>query len=326
MKNIQRFLCVVLISFSLVLICKASDVFSEKADLAKWNGQYKEAFTLYLKSAELGNPESEFQIAIAYKLGQGVERDTVKALEWHRRAGEHGLCLAQWVLGDIYRYGRLDQEPDYGKAIKWYLMGSDHDTTDGCKLWSIKNIGDMYYRGVGVARNIEEGVKWYRRAAYAGWSRSQLELGVMLRDGINVRQDYTEAVILFRMAATGGTSGGDPNGQRYLGEMYEHGKGLLQNYKEAAKWYWESASQGNYWAQKDLARMYRDGLGVEQDLGEAYIWYSIAAVDEDEWQNFEATKQRDLIAKLLDPKSLNDLQEKTKERYKFIETRRYHGA
>jgi TPR repeat protein len=227
-------------------------------------------------------------------------------------------------LGDIYSFGSLDLEKDDVEGHKWYLMAAEQNTTEGCCLWSTKIIGDNYYYGSGVTRDIEEAVRWYRRAAYAGWTRSQLELGVMLRDGINVRQDYTEAVMLFRAAAESGKNG-DPNGKLYLGEMYEQGKGVLQDYLEAVKWYQDSGSQGNYWAQKNLAHMYRDGLGVEQDLGEAYVWYSIAAVDEDEWQNFEATKQRDLIAKLLDPKSRNELQEKTKELYEFIETRRYHG-
>ena len=295
------------LSFSATVI--AGDSYFEKAKLAEENEQYQEAFELYLKSAEEeGNAEAGFKIATEYR-----GRDEEKALKWYHWAADRGSCWAQHVLGDIYDRGDLNLEQDYAEAMKWYLIASKNDTTVGCSAWVRQRIGFMYYYGLGVTKDVEEAVNWYWRAALGGWTPSQLQLGVMLRDGKDVRRNYSESVQLFRMAA----EDGDPNGKNYLGEMYEQGKGVLQNYLEAVKWYKDAALHGNHRAQHNLARMYRDGLGVEKDLSEAYVWYSLAALTEP-----IISAERDGIGELLNTKSLNESQKRTKEVYDFIETQR----
>lgn len=48
--------------------------------------------------------------------------------------------------------------------------------------------------------------------------------------------------------------------------MYDQGRGVTQNYKEAVWWYRKAAEQGDAVAQFNLAEMYRNGLGVAKDL------------------------------------------------------------
>lgn len=59
--------------------------------------------------------------------------------------------------------------------------------------------------------------------------------------------------------------------------MYEHGKGVPQDYGEAVKWYRQSAEQGNASAQHNLGVMYDNGKGVSRDYDEAVKWYTLAA-------------------------------------------------
>ncbi len=62
-----------------------------------------------------------------------------------------------------------------------------------------------------------------------------------------------------------------------LGYLYENGKGVPQDYKEAVKRYRLAAEQGLAEAQNDLGYMYKEGQGVTQDYKEALKWYRLAA-------------------------------------------------
>jgi hypothetical protein len=56
--------------------------------------------------------------------------------------------------------------------------------------------------------------------------------------------------------------------------MYYNGKGVPQDYAEAARWYRKAADQGNADAQNNLGVMYGNGQGVPQDYVRAHMWFS----------------------------------------------------
>ena len=59
--------------------------------------------------------------------------------------------------------------------------------------------------------------------------------------------------------------------------MYYNGQGVLQNYKEAFKWYRLAADQGDAVAQFNLGVMYYNGQGVTQNYVYAHMWANISA-------------------------------------------------
>jgi TPR repeat protein len=67
--------------------------------------------------------------------------------------------------------------------------------------------------------------------------------------------------------------------QYNLGISYYNGEGVLQDYKEAVKWYRKAAEQGYADAQNNLAVCYFGGMGVLQDYVEAYAWALHAAMN-----------------------------------------------
>ena len=67
-----------------------------------------------------------------------------------------------------------------------------------------------------------------------------------------------------------------------LGNMYENGRGVLQDYAEAVRWYRLAADQGNAMAQSNLGYMYGLGYGVLQDNVMAHLWYNIGAANGNE--------------------------------------------
>jgi len=68
-------------------------------------------------------------------------------------------------------------------------------------------------------------------------------------------------------------SQGNVLAQLNLGNLYYYGKGITQDYKQAAMWYQKAAEQGDVDAQLNLGDMYYDGKGVTQDYKKAAMWY-----------------------------------------------------
>jgi uncharacterized protein len=95
-----------------------------------------------------------------------------------------------------------------------------------------------------------------------------------LRQGATAfnRQDYVLASRIFIPLAEQGA----PAAQSYLGFMFETGRGVPQNYTEAAMWYRRAAEQGDSLAQYSLGLLYDKGFGVPRDIVEASKWLNLS--------------------------------------------------
>jgi hypothetical protein len=65
--------------------------------------------------------------------------------------------------------------------------------------------------------------------------------------------------------------------QNNIGDFYETGRGVTQDFARAAEWYRKAADQGISVAQISLGNFHRKGQGVPQDFAEAAKWYRLAA-------------------------------------------------
>ncbi len=66
-------------------------------------------------------------------------------------------------------------------------------------------------------------------------------------------------------------------GQFTRGANFELGRGVPQDYAEAARWYRRAAERGYPPAQNKLGQFYTRGHGVPRSEIEAFVWYSLAA-------------------------------------------------
>ena len=170
------------------------------------------------------------------------------------------------------------------------------------------NLGRRYSFGRGVAKNIEEGVKWFHKSADQGYKDAQAQLGWMYSKGAGVRMDHEKATLwLSRAAAQGSVLGrigfgayrlrqfesggyksafqrlrrsvdqGLAKSQYNLGVTYSDGKGVARNYKTAFEWFTKSAEKGHTEAQHRVGAMYCSGQGASKDAVRGYAWLSIAA-------------------------------------------------
>ncbi len=109
--------------------------------------------------------------------------------------------------------------------------------------------------------------------AKQGDAWAQNYLGAMYEKGQVVLQNHKEAVKWFRKSAEQGLALAQDN----LGAMHSNGKGVPQNHKKALKWYRMAAEQGFAPAQSNLGIMYFYGQGVPRDHKEAFKWIKKAA-------------------------------------------------
>ncbi|WP_129610936.1 MULTISPECIES: tetratricopeptide repeat protein [Rhodoplanes] len=114
---------------------------------------------------------------------------------------------------------------------------------------------------------------------------------------------------------TGGIAGlvrraerGDPQAQTRLGFLYQIGRGVPQNYVEAARWQTRAACQGEPRAQYLLGLLYDKGHGVPQDYVQAYMWLSLATASAPPGQAEISARIRDAVATKLSPIALAQAQ------------------
>ena len=86
--------------------------------------------------------------------------------------------------------------------MRWYRQAAEKGSAK-----AQFNLGNLYYKGEGVARNYGEAAKWYRRAAAQGNAEAQYHLGVIYGNGLGVPRDDAEAKKWYSRAAKKGHVG-----------------------------------------------------------------------------------------------------------------------
>lgn len=114
--------------------------------------------------------------------------------------------------------------------------------------------------------------------------------------------NYADAVRLTRIAADDGSY----TAQYNMGVYSENGRGVLQDDKEAIRWFTKSAEQGYPIAFASLARFYVTGIGVDESQPVAYALLSVASsYAKSSKNNIETIRNlRDKIARMLSPQEL----------------------
>lgn len=115
----------------------------------------------------------------------------------------------------------------------------------------------------------EQVISKIAKGAKQGRAPVQRILGAMYDIGKVVEQNSREAVRWYRKSAKRGYA----NGQYALGDAYYSGRGIKQNKKKAIRWFKRAAKQGHTGAQCFLCRMHRAGDGVEASQLNAFRWY-----------------------------------------------------
>ena len=114
-----------------------------------------------------------------YFEGEGVKKDTQKAVELWSAAADHGLAQAQYNLGIVYEsvYKSVkegDREDLLKKSFNLYMKAAEQGFVE-----AQYNLGAMYFNGAGVEMNIQKAEEWWSKAAKKGHALSLYALTVL---------------------------------------------------------------------------------------------------------------------------------------------------
>jgi TPR repeat protein len=228
---------------------------------------YATALREWTPLADAGNSHAQFNLALLYARGLGVERDDARATALYSSAAEAGIARAQYELGLAYTSG-IGVPVDTARAAHWHRKAAGQGLTE-----AQHGLALAYELGVGVPQDDGVAAAWYRRAAVGGHSESQFRLGLLLSDDPQrAVTDYEEAVRWLGPIA----DQGNPQAQWRLGTIFARGLGLAKDYAQAVPLLREAARQGNLDAQYELGLIYETGRGFRDPL-EARKWYAMAA-------------------------------------------------
>jgi TPR repeat protein len=76
-------------------------------------------FDLTVEKAQSGDAAAMYRLGRMYATGAGVEKDSVEAFNWYKRAAKAGNTDAMYALGEAYEHGTGVRE-DIQQAVNWY--------------------------------------------------------------------------------------------------------------------------------------------------------------------------------------------------------------
>lgn len=133
-------------------------------------------------------------------------------------------------------------------------------------------LGEMYRKGQGLVKSMDDALPWLNKAAEAGHAGAQNVLGQLYETGDGVEQNFDTALQWFQRAAESGDAPGQLNLGLHHIRVEEH-----RDFEQAAKWIHLAAEQNDAEAQYFYARLLLDGRGVEANADEAKTWFERAA-------------------------------------------------
>jgi TPR repeat protein len=235
------------------------------------------------RAADSGFAPAQDALGEEYRAGEGVPKDLVEAVRLFRKSASQGFADAQARLGEAYWLGQGVQQ-DRTEGTKWLRLGASNGSTEAIGfLRSIENpkptrnepAQDLFEEGSRLynSGHQAEAARPFLKAAEAGNSLAQLQIGWHYEKGVGVSQSFAQAADWYRKAAGNGNTAAMKN----LGQLYELGQGVPENWVEAAKWYRTSAERGDPNGEAALARAYEFGVGVYQSRQQAIEWDQRAA-------------------------------------------------
>src|SRR5882724_1708145 len=117
-----------------------------------------------------------------------------------------------------------------------------------------------------LTQDYPQSVSWFQKSAAQGFAGGYYGLGEAYDLGRGVTQDYAQAMLLYLKATE------LSDAEMHIGLLYARGHGVKQDYARATSWYRKAAEAGSLEAELTLGDMYQTGSGVKQDDTQAMQW------------------------------------------------------
>ena len=262
------------------------------------------SYEWFEKAAEQNYPVAQYNIAsVIFSVAKSnFPEDSKESNELCQEAiaslitaSKQNYPPAQNELAQTYLFGLHGINRNVDKALELYTKAAIPQGEGIFKngyVLTQHSLGTIYAEGIEVKQNYEEALKWYRKAAAQRYTESQYSLGVMYYKGNGVNRDLKEAANWYQRAA----EQGHIRSQLNLGRMCRLGEGVSQNSEKAARFTLAAAQQGAAIAQVQLGEAFEEEPNDQlQDNEEAYYWYSLALKNK---VDLDASTDTNLVVKV----------------------------
>lgn len=145
---------------------------------AAFAGDFETALREFTAAAENGLDLAQYNLAILYFTGQGVDKDLAKAFHWTEAAAQQGHINAQYNLGSLYLSGQ-GVATDVEAGIAWFARAAKAGHADAAFA-----LASLYVEGEELKRDLISAHAWASQAVYNEHSEAQ-----PLKDEIEARLD-----------------------------------------------------------------------------------------------------------------------------------------
>ena len=138
-----------------------------RAGVTAWEaGDYARAVSEWRPLAVQGDPEAQFNIGQAYKLGRGVTQDLNEAVQWFRRAADQGHLQSEDNLGLVlYEMGQK------AEALPWLQRSASRGEPRAQYVLAAE-----LFNGERISRDWVRAYAFMKRASDAGLQRASAAL------------------------------------------------------------------------------------------------------------------------------------------------------
>jgi TPR repeat protein len=218
-----------------IVLSSLSSTLAEKLDFdTGWTlyqqGRFVEAFDIWEPLAKAGDAKAQFNLAVLYEQGRGIDVDSDKAAYWNNRAvsSEYPPALHNLALSLLAEKKNIE-------AIDYLRQAADNNFAA-----SQYTLGKIHQFGIGIAENPDLAFQYIEMAAKSGLVKAQYNLGKMYRDGYGIKVDDIVSAKWFEAAADQGYG----KAQNSISSKYGMGQGVEQDDVQALKWAILAAKSG----------------------------------------------------------------------------------
>ena len=162
-----------------------------------------------LEQAARGDSAAQHALAIRYRDGKGVAKNTAEALRWGHLAADQGHADAMDFIGFMFFHGvEVSRNPDVAAGYFKAAAGQSAQAA-----W---NLGQCYFAAQGVPQDIPKALELWQQASARGHGRAAAVAAMTLLAGDGIAPDPAKA----RQLAERAVALNDPSGHVVLGELH----------------------------------------------------------------------------------------------------------
>lgn len=230
---------------------------------------YKKAFKLYKKAADLGSAYAMWKTGMCYLYGDGAEVSDEDAYVYFKKGSERKYLPATYELGRMYYYGYY-VEKNYDIAFDCFNLAKT-EVED-----SYLFLGLMYMSGLGIAKNCSKAFECFIKTPETNddYNLVTYNLALCYKYCYGTKVDYKKAIQLFKENDSGNAI--DPD------ILYEYADCLIRLYGKdipegTTELLWKAHDRSNIKATYKLGYCYLNRIGFNKDKEKAFQLFKIAA-------------------------------------------------